>query len=253
MFLIGHASTPDKLQMVTDAAGTVDYHSSYADFDDPDTVTLGRKAATGVGAATTDIVDGAGAGITRKVKWVRIRNRHASQAVGVIIKETDGTTAPEIHEVTLQAQEALHYDEGRGWQPYDANGLPKTTSFSAASQADQEAGTSNSVATTPAVQHYHPSSVKAWLKCGLTANILASYNITSLADTGTGAVTVTIATDFSSVHWACTATIELTSTTLAQSCTYDSMAAGTIILRSVVEAGSAADPVSWSTQMCGDQ
>lgn len=120
-------------------------------------------------------------------------------------------------------------------------------------QADQETGTSLVNWVAPGVQQYHPSAAKCWLKAGLTGNILASYNITSLTDTGTGVLTITIGTDFSGADWACLATIGFASTTLAQSCTYDSQAAGSVVLRSVVEAGSSADPVSWSFAGFGDQ
>lgn len=125
--------------------------------------------------------------------------------------------------------------------------------ISIANQATQEAGTSQTDAVYTGYQKFHPSATKFWVKAGVTGNVLASYNVTSLTDTGTGALTITIATDFSTADWSCVGTIGLASTTLAQSCTYDSMAAGTVVMRSVVEAGSAADPVTWSVQGMGDQ
>ena len=120
-------------------------------------------------------------------------------------------------------------------------------------QAEQETGTDQNAFVSPGLQKFHPSATKFWVKAGITGNVLASYNVTSVTDTGTGALTVTIATDFSSADWSCVGAIGLASTTLAQSCTYDSMAAGTVVMRSVVEAGSAADPVTWSVQGMGDQ
>jgi monoamine oxidase len=45
------------------------------------------------------------------------------------------------------------------------------------------------------------SACKAWCVCGVTGNILASQNITSVADSGTGCITVTIDTDFSSANY----------------------------------------------------
>jgi hypothetical protein len=72
-----------------------------------------------------------------------------------------------------------------------------------ASAADQETATSTTVFVTPAVQHRHPSAAKFWLKAaGNSTTINASYNVTSVADTATGRMTVTIATDFSGAHWA---------------------------------------------------
>lgn len=67
----------------------------------------------------------------------------------------------------------------------------------AASQADQETGTSTTTVVTPGRQHFHVSAAKAWLKAGITGNNLASYNIASLTDTGTGVLTVAYTTAFS--------------------------------------------------------
>jgi hypothetical protein len=81
--------------------------------------------------------------------------------------------------------------------------LTVNTSFgNAAAQADQETGTATGKLVTPSVQHFHPSASKCWLKCDHAGNVNASYNITSITDTGPGVVTVTIATDFSSAHYA---------------------------------------------------
>jgi hypothetical protein len=71
-----------------------------------------------------------------------------------------------------------------------------------ATQSDQETATSTSTAVSPGRQHFHPSASKCWLKCDHAGNVNASYNITSITDTGPGVVTVTIATDFSSAHYA---------------------------------------------------
>lgn len=74
----------------------------------------------------------------------------------------------------------------------------------AATQAEQEAGSSTTVGTTPGRQHHHPSALKFWcaLKQTGTQTVLASYNVTSITDGGVGYTTVTIATDFSSANWA---------------------------------------------------
>jgi hypothetical protein len=71
-----------------------------------------------------------------------------------------------------------------------------------ATKAEQEAATSASVVVNSAIQQSHPSACKFWVKA--TANsttIVASYNMTSWADTATGQATGTIATDFSSADW----------------------------------------------------
>lgn len=55
-------------------------------------------------------------------------------------------------------------------------------------------------------RRYDPGAAKAWIKCDAAGSIQASYNVTSITDNGTGDVTVTIATDFSSADYAVIAT-----------------------------------------------
>ena len=73
-----------------------------------------------------------------------------------------------------------------------------------ASQAEQETGTSTTVAVTPGVQQFHLSASKCWgfiTTSGGTPTLQISYNITSITDSGVGLTTVTIATDFSSANY----------------------------------------------------
>jgi hypothetical protein len=75
---------------------------------------------------------------------------------------------------------------------------PAASGLAAATQAEMEAATSNTVAATPSNTQYHPGVAKAWLHAaGDGLSITASYNITSITDTGTGIINVTLATDFS--------------------------------------------------------
>ena len=81
----------------------------------------------------------------------------------------------------------------------DAAGGP-----SAATQAEMEAGTATDVYVSPGRQQYHESAVKFWVTFDGTgtAAIGDSYNITSLADNGTGRYTLTITTNFSDAEYA---------------------------------------------------
>lgn len=74
----------------------------------------------------------------------------------------------------------------------------------AASQADQETGTSTTTFVSPGRQQYHPSAAKFWVKYNsvTTTAIDSSYNVTSLTDNGAGDTSITIATDFSSADYA---------------------------------------------------
>ena len=70
-----------------------------------------------------------------------------------------------------------------------------------ATQAEQETGTATDKLVTSGRQHFHPSAVKFWVIANISGTSQASYNVTSVTDDGVGLLTVTIATDFSSVNW----------------------------------------------------
>jgi hypothetical protein len=78
-----------------------------------------------------------------------------------------------------------------------------------ATQADMETATDVTKVVTPGRVKFHPGACKVWGNVtnsgGGVPALQASYNMTSIADTGTGQITFTIATDFSSVNWSCTA------------------------------------------------
>lgn len=76
----------------------------------------------------------------------------------------------------------------------------------AATQAQQETGSSTAVFVSPGRQHYHDSAAKAWLTGnynggGTPSPASDSYNVSSVADTGTGLMTVNFTTAFSSVQY----------------------------------------------------
>lgn len=129
---------------------------------------------------------------------------------------------------------------------------------SAAAQSDQEAGSSTTTYVSPGRQQFHPSAAKCWAFVTVatgTPTLTASYNITSITDTGLGRLTITIATDFSSANWGCLATgtnsfgagfnmYEVKSTT---------QAAGSIEIDCNQAGLGAADPVAWQFAGFGDQ
>jgi hypothetical protein len=92
-------------------------------------------------------------------------------------------------------------------QSGDAGGMTWAAAGSgldAASQAEMEAASSNTVAATPGRTNYHPGVAKVW--CHLngtgTAAIVESHNVTSMTDNSTGDYLITIATDFASAGYA---------------------------------------------------
>jgi len=126
--------------------------------------------------------------------------------------------------------------------------------LSASSQAQAEAGTANTVAITPLSANWHPGVAKAWLKCGITGSIHASYNITSITDTATGMLTVTIATDFSSAHYVVLGTADKTNASLIVTIDANSLAVGGFGVNAFTSGTTFADPQTyWCIACFGDQ
>jgi hypothetical protein len=140
---------------------------------------------------------------------------------GVVIPSISSTstltnktlTAPTVASADLTTALTLAGAAGTNGQVLTSagSGLPSWTTpangLAAATQAEMETATSNTVAATPLQTNFHPGVAKAWLKCDQNGNISVSHNITSITDTGTGVVTVTIGTDFSTANYVVTATV----------------------------------------------
>ena len=127
--------------------------------------------------------------------------------------------------------------------------------LAAASQAEMEAATSNTVAATPSNTQFHPGVAKCWLvTAGAgTPSITASHNITSITDDGVGLLTVTIATDFSSDQIAAVATARVGSGTTPYFITYNSASGGSGQLKAYDSAGAAFDVDGYTFAAFGDQ
>ncbi len=81
----------------------------------------------------------------------------------------------------------------------------RTFTVTAATQSDQETGTSTTTAVVPGRQQFHPSAAKAWVifdASSGTPTISASYNVTSITDGGVGVFTINLTTAFSSANYA---------------------------------------------------
>ena len=253
--------TSDLIQVVTGQAVTTDVHASWVD-NASGTITPGRTNTAISGATTTTVVGSPGASTQRNVQTLVVRNKHASSSVTITVQHTDGVTPVELVKLTLATGEELQYIDGSGWAVLDTNGALKVTEAGAiATQADMESGSSLTSFVTPGRQHFHPSAAKCWLVCGVAGNILGSYNITSIADTGTGVVTITIATDFSGTTYACVAQVQATATTWAvanaRECHIRSatIAVGSIALDCIDNTGTTnlvKDPTTWHMAAFGD-
>jgi hypothetical protein len=80
--------------------------------------------------------------------------------------------------------------------------------LAAATQAEMEAASSNTVAATPANTKYHPGVAKVWLKANISGGINGSYNVASITDGGTGKLDITYTTSFSSTNYALSSAIQ---------------------------------------------
>jgi hypothetical protein len=126
----------------------------------------------------------------------------------------------------------------------------------AASQTEQEAASSTTVFVSPGRQHFNPSAAKSWgyiTYSGGTPTLQVNYNITSITDTATGVLTVTIDTNHSGVNYSVSSTAGRSSSTAIVTEDSDDRAAGAFKLTILDDANGAIDPVSISFSTFGDQ
>jgi len=80
----------------------------------------------------------------------------------------------------------------------------------AATKAEQETGSSTTVAVTPGRQHNHDSAAKAWaIFAGSTGTVQTSYGVTGVSRSGAGQYVLTFSTAFASaVNYICIGSTE---------------------------------------------
>jgi hypothetical protein len=113
--------------------------------------------------------------------------------------------------------------------------------------------------------HRHPGMAKCWARVNVSAGtptLAANYNITSITDTATGRLTITIATDFTDANWACIFSVGMSDTTPDDDSDevnhgIESIAAGSVVLHCWDDAAAGAptdvDPSHWHMVGFGDQ
>lgn len=133
----------------------------------------------------------------------RIKGRGATAGTGPP-QDLTGTEATAILDTFTSALKGLVPLSGGGTTNFlraDATFAAPPAGLSAATQADQEAASSNSVAVTPGRQHFHPSALKAWARWNDAGTIAASYGVSSVTDNASGSWTPNFATAFSSANY----------------------------------------------------
>ena len=113
-------STSDDVQLVSGSTQTLHCQASFVDLNGT-TVTPGRKNTIITTAVTTSIVGSPAASTQRTVKFLSIQNTGASSEA-VTVQHTDGTNVVQLQKITLNAGYTLVYNEGSGWQLFDASG-----------------------------------------------------------------------------------------------------------------------------------
>lgn len=267
------ASWRDLINYGTVSAGTVGGSANAVTLTCSPTVTArtaGRRylfkyTSTGTTGAVTLVVDGGTSGAIQYLNTALVSGDIATS--DVILVEDDGTnfqllTPPRfsifklVNNLTADgspdgaADYLLTYDTSAS---LPKKVLPNTL---VASQAQLETPSSNDLYVSPVKMKFHPGVAKCWGSFDFAGNISESHNITSIADTGTGLVTVTIATDFSNTTWAPFISVDVTSAGGFQDryANYASKAAGTIILRCWdPSAGALADADAINFGGFGDQ
>lgn len=136
---------------------------------------------------------------------------------------------------------------------------------SPASQAIMEGAGSNINFVTPGRMHFHPGVAKCWGEAsvsGAVPTLDVNYNITSITDTNTGDMLVTIGNDFSSANYAIVTGGERTTSTATATNARDisiktgSRAAGSFSLEcwdKTATTNALKDPASWHFACFGDQ
>lgn len=108
MIILG--STSDLMQVITGSAVTTSVHSSWVD-NASGTITPGRTNTAISTAATTTVVASPGASTYRNVKFLSVRNTHASSQNTITIQHTDGTTTSILWRGILLAGMQVQIDE----------------------------------------------------------------------------------------------------------------------------------------------
>jgi hypothetical protein len=124
----------------------------------------------------------------------------------------------------------------------------------AASQAEQEAGSSSTVYTSPGRQHLHPSAAKAWVNFNGTGTVAirASYNVTSVTDNGTGEYTINFTNAMSSTDYSVVASQSYSGTNVNRSAGAITFATGSVKILVETSAGTRADSTIVCVNVFGD-
>lgn len=117
------ASTSSKLQVITGSAvSTQQVHASWVD-NNSGTITPGATNTLITTATTTDIVAAPASSTYRNIKFISVRNSHASSSNAITIQHTDGTNVVVLWYGILLAGMMVNIDEQAKVTVFTAGGI----------------------------------------------------------------------------------------------------------------------------------
>ncbi len=119
--------TAHLLQIVTASSVALDAHASYMDLNGSTVTPIALNVVQITGTTTTTLVGSPASSTQRAIKYVSIRNTHASSSNQITIQHSDGTTTSTMLKMTLLAGYTLSYNDVYGWEITDAGGAPVIT------------------------------------------------------------------------------------------------------------------------------
>lgn len=124
-------TSTDKVQVVLDAAPSLNQPALYAcyrDLDASTTYTPGRGASNANGTTAVDLIGSPSSGLQRVVDHVAVCNLDIAPVTVTVQFNVSGTTYT-LRRVTLQAGWSVAYHEGAGWVVANNAGIPVTNSY----------------------------------------------------------------------------------------------------------------------------
>jgi hypothetical protein len=188
------ASTSDKIQVITSAAGQIDVHASWIDLSGT-TVTAGRTNTRIGTATTTDVVGSLAASTSRSIKNLKVGNNSATVTNTVTIQHTDGTNVIILEQVTLAPLERIGYEEGTGIRVFDSAGREKVVNLAlpsgSANSADVVASGAATYLTGASLQIGSRAQATTFFKWRLRASKTAAGVATATVAVATGPTATT--------------------------------------------------------------
>lgn len=115
-------TTSDKLQLVTNAAGSIAVYAAWLDNASGTITPDSDNLAAITSATTTDVIAAPGSGVQRNIKTITCTNTSTLVANRLVVQHTDGVTAETLWAGTLQPGEAVIYN-GFDFVRYNAAGV----------------------------------------------------------------------------------------------------------------------------------